>query len=329
MYYTTRRLKCVTLGGNISIHDDSIALVICTRNRPDYISGLLDNLNSLNSLPGRILVVDSSDNDTTSNVILAKNFTWMSRLSHLKSSPGLPHQRNVGIRKIMADPTLDQVEVISFTDDDCRLSDSYFESLSKWVRNGPDFCAITGLLDPPMKRNVSIWRTLFYLDSKKSGAVLKSGYTTPVDVTFGNKKVEWIPGGSMNIKKSALKIFEFDSNLRMYGEDLKMSLMIRKLGPLYVDSDMTYQHLEAKSGKDKLEDIIAFSDGIRWQLAKEFNQSIKRRYILWSIFGSIIASGLNLFRFDRHNASPKSILFGHLIFLYRVLLKKSYTQKVG
>ena len=131
----------------------------------------------------------------------------------------------------------------------------------------------------------------------------------------------------MNIKRVALESLEFDGQLRMYGEDLKMSLMLKEYGPLFAHARMEYEHLEATSGKDNLEDIISFTDGIRWQLSLEFPSQIQRKYILWSIFGSVIANMIVSFKRKQQNQVNRSIIRGHIHFLQRLVTGRPYVQK--
>ena len=77
---------------------ESIALIICTRNRPTYMRGLLQNLDSLTVIPGKILIIDSSDDDSTLHIIALPEVSVKERITYIKSLPGLPHQRNEGIK---------------------------------------------------------------------------------------------------------------------------------------------------------------------------------------------------------------------------------------
>jgi len=305
---------------------DTIALVICTRNRSRYMSGLLENLASLNTVPRRIVIVDSSEDDLTLNLISATDVRLRKNILYIKSAPGLPYQRNVGIRAILSDCECEQVKIISFTDDDCRLAVDYFEHLSEYAKTNSNFSAISGVLYPVEYEKPNLWRRIFYLDSKSSGSVLKSGYTTPIHGVDVLCEVGWIPGGSMNIKRKVLESTLFDSNLRMYGEDLKMSLMLKKFGPLLAHSKMKYQHLEATLGKDNLKDIIAYTDGIRWQLSKEFPETIMRRYVLLSIMGSVMANLIGYVKSKNTNEENRLLLLGHLQFLSRLARGTQYVQ---
>ena len=130
----------------------------------------------------------------------------------------------------------------------------------------------------------------------------------------------------MNIKRKALESTLFDSNLRMYGEDLKMSLMLKEFGPLLAYSKMKYQHLEATLGKDNLKDIIAYTDGIRWQLSKEFPETIKWGYVLLSIIGSVMANLIGYVKSKNGNEENRLLLLGHLQFLSRLARGTQYVQ---
>ena len=215
---------------------------------------------------------------------------------------------------------------MSFTDDDCRLYAGYFGHLIDSIRSNLVFCAITGIQTPMKLSKITLLRRFFYLDSRKSGAILKSGCTTPIKSTNGITEVEWMPGGCMNIKRSVLEIIKFDEKLRMYGEDLKFSLILKLHGPLFVNPDMKYQHLEASQGKESFEDVISYTDGVRWHLAREFPEFIKKRYVMWSIIGSIIGSTFLKVRSHEHT-NNKSIVVGHIEFLVRLFGRKSYVQE--
>ena len=305
---------------------ESIALIICTRNRPTYMLGLLQNLDQLTVIPGKILIVDSSEDDSTLQIIASLEVSVKDRITYIKSLPGLPHQRNEGVKRILFSKEFDQISVISFTDDDCRLSEDYFDYLSALVESDIHFAAITGVLISRERAKANFWRRIFLLDSNSNGAVLKSGYTTPIQCIDGLCDVEWIPGGSMNINRAALESIQFDSKLRMYGEDLKMSLMLRKFGPLLAHSKMEYKHLEATLGKDNLVDVISFTDGIRWQLARDFPDQIQRKHVLWSILGSVIANLIGYFKPSENTKNGKAILRGHLAFFLRLVGRRQYIQ---
>lgn len=305
---------------------NTIALVICTRNRPKYLAGLLENLEHLSTIPGAIIIVDSSEDDSTLTLLSHVEPALAKRISYIKSTPGLPHQRNVGINYILSAKKLNQIELISFTDDDCRLSLDYFEHLYAYTNSHSKFSAITGILEEVKRPKPNKWRRLFYLDSSINGSVLKSGYTTPATCPTNYCEVEWIPGGSMSIKRKILESTKFDSQLRMYGEDLKMSLQLRAHGPLIAISKMKYQHLEAVSGKDNLDDVVGFTNGIRWQLSQEFPAIIVRRYVLWSIVGSVIANSFKYIRSPEDNQECRQILLGHFKFLFRLITGKPYVQ---
>jgi GT2 family glycosyltransferase len=290
------------------------------------MAGLLDNFARLNTIPSRVIIVDSSDDDSTFGLLSTIDIHLVKKISYLKSTPGLPHQRNVGVREILSNHEFDQVQVISFTDDDCRLVPDYFEYLAAHIKSNLNYSAITGVLVPMQHAKSNLWRRIFFLDSKSSGSILKSGYTTPIQCTDGICEVDWIPGGSMNIKRKILETSLFDSKLRMYGEDLKMSLKLKEFGPLLAHSKMEYEHLEATSGKDNLIDVISFTDGIRWQLSTEFPDSIKRRYVLLSIIGSVMANSIGYLKSRNSKEVNKSLLLGHLQFLSRLVRRTEYIQ---
>ena len=303
-----------------------IALVVCTRNRPNYVERLLSALPELSIHPTIIIFVDSSDNQETENLIRSASSCLRSRVRYIKSKPGLPLQRNVGVDFLVSQEEFDDVKIVSFTDDDCLPSKDYFAAVRKSFASLPNCVGVTGIMSPPNFPEVTRLHVIFGLRSRQPGKILKSGITTSPMASKFPEIVEWMPGGSMNIAREIFDSLKFDSSLRMYGEDLKMALCMEGFGRIYVDPEARITHLEAQTGKDPHYKVIVHTDAIRWQLSEEFPARIKKFDVLLSIFGEIFICYLNFLR-ARFPGRQFDTIRGHVLFLLGIVFKKDNVQK--
>lgn len=86
-------------------------VVMATRNRPEAVALSLPLLIGQTRAPAQILVVDSSEDPGPISAIVADLADAPVPVRYLRSDPGLPHQRNVGLAECRA-------EVVMFPDDD-------------------------------------------------------------------------------------------------------------------------------------------------------------------------------------------------------------------
>jgi GT2 family glycosyltransferase len=304
----------------------NIALIVCTRNRPEYIEGFINRYRELAIFPGVLIFVDSSDNQDSAQLILTAANDFQNKVHYIKSKPGLPFQRNVGIDLLLSKLEFEKIEIVSFTDDDCLLSSDYFGAIIKSFATLPNCVGVTGLMSPIKPPEASWIHEFFGLRSKQNGKILKSGLTTSPIATTSPEIVEWMPGGSMNIAKEIFSTLRFDSSLRMYGEDLKMALGLARFGRMYVVPEARITHLEAQSGKDPHYKVILHTDAIRWQLSEEFPEKIKQQDIIKSIIGEIVICSLNLF-VARFPGRQFDTIRAHILFLCGVLMRKENVQR--
>ncbi len=86
--------------------------VIATRNRPEALALSIPLLLAQSRPPEQLIIVDSSDDPApVQAVVRAAIVGFPGRVHILKSAPGLPHQRNVGLKYVTA-------PVVVFPDDD-------------------------------------------------------------------------------------------------------------------------------------------------------------------------------------------------------------------
>jgi GT2 family glycosyltransferase len=115
----------------------TVAVVICTRDRPEQLLKCLNSLNNLSKQPQEIIVVDNAPDTDATRRLLSR----MSGVLHIREPrPGLSAARNTGIRKSNSD-------IIAFTDDDVMVHPDWIIRLTQSFQN-PDVMCVTGLVLP-------------------------------------------------------------------------------------------------------------------------------------------------------------------------------------
>lgn len=106
------------------------AAVVATRNRPQALELSLPLLLGQSRPPAQVIIVDSSDDGTRNQEIVARNARASGLdISYLRSRPGSALQRNVGLRQV------DQPVVFFPDDDSLLLPDAMSEIMSAYERD--------------------------------------------------------------------------------------------------------------------------------------------------------------------------------------------------
>lgn len=104
-----------------------ISLIICTRNRAQALVACLNSVSSAAAhyVGGlEFIIVDNGSTDDTAQVIEAWRPSAGGQLNHLvEPKKGLSRAKNRGLEAATG-------EIIAFTDDDCRLGETYFTDLA-------------------------------------------------------------------------------------------------------------------------------------------------------------------------------------------------------
>lgn len=113
----------------------SISVVICTRDRPDYVQECLRSLESLSEPPDEIVVVDNapSSDDTKKIVAQIRGVKYV-----LEPRPGLSFARNAGIHHSSS-------ELIAYTDDDVKVHPDWLLHLRRSFQDA-NVMVVTGLV---------------------------------------------------------------------------------------------------------------------------------------------------------------------------------------
>jgi GT2 family glycosyltransferase len=269
------------------VSDVSDVLVLCTRNRPEEVRTCLDSVRVQTRVPNRVLVVDSSDDDSTERVVadLAPAWPTGSVLEHLRSEAGTTRQRSVGI-----DASTN--EIVHFVDDDTVLDLGYFAAIIETFVDDRN-AALGGVggfvTDQPAHKfgRVDAW---LGLDGAAEGVVLPSGrnvrvYTeprAPVDV-------DWLPGCAMSFRRA---VFESERpNLRLgrdrNGEDVELSYRVRQHWRLVVTPRARIEHHESPRGRRSAEQLVRIELISRYERVRAGTGRLSRRAFWLSAFGQL------------------------------------------
>lgn len=306
---------------------DNLFLVICTRHRPESIRSLLIHLETLKIIPRVCLIVDSSDDSFTRDVVVDQTKFSGIEFIYLHSLPGLPHQRNIGIKYLVVNQFLKNNGIVSFLDDDVRVLPNYFKMVYQLFNENPGAIAIGGYVDEKPKVNSkSLIRRLVLLGSRNSGIILKSGFAMAPFPNNKQMETQWIPGGMQNIRIEAFKHELFDGRIRMYGEDVEFYSRIFKYGKILCSNLLPVKHLEAVEEKDNLRTVQCFTDGFRWTMASTKRFGVKKYAVLLSTVYLILAD-LTLWIVNSNSGNKESLL-GHIDFLSNLIRRAEVQQFV-
>ena len=222
-----------------------ISIVIPTRNRPLLLKRLVDDLELRLVGEYEIIIVDSSDNEK-----FIWDFNTRYHVTHCRTLiKSAAAQRNIGLSKV------DKPEFVFFLDDDVLPSEQFFEKTIQ-VFSDKEVVGVSGLAlstkqssqrNPPTGL-IGLLMRIFQLDSKKDGALLKSGVNIPVRTRdSGAHEVEWLIGCSAwRYSLIGPTRFEADFIGQSLAEDVIFSVRMKKKGKLITDTRIHLLHDESE-----------------------------------------------------------------------------------
>ena len=254
---------------------ETLALVICTYQRPEAILRLLRALEHQTRPPEEVLVVDGSEDDSTE--------TAMKQLEpdaghagprYLRVEPqdrGLTRQRNVGIARTSG-------SLVAFLDDDTIPEPSYFAEILACFDRHEDAVGIGGYvtgvewtravashrksletfrLDGWQRREDYRWRArrlLGLTDAMSPGCMPPSGHGRPQSFLPPDRRdhsVEFLLGAATTWRRSVTDQVEFSPFFDGYGlyEDLEFSTRARAHGSLVVCGAARLEHCHEPLGR--------------------------------------------------------------------------------
>lgn len=301
------------------------ALLICTRNRPAQIRARLEEYAQFETLPAMILIVDSSENNKTQEVVKNIGVQVVSRVAYLRCSPGLPHQRNQGVSWLRSH--LPDLNYIYFLDDDVVVKANYFATVREIFSEYSEVVAIGGF-DPELDPNQStgLIRRILGIGSKKCGVIMSSGFAIPPYPKARAEQCEWLPGGMQSVRTWVFDHLEFDSQLRMYGEDVDFYLRLCVFGTIACSIDLPIQHLNDLTNKDSWREISLYHNGVRWLFAHRYPSRVLRTRVILTAMA--LAIGHLVIFVRTRDKIHRAASLGNLEFIFRLIKKMPVLQTV-
>ncbi|QTD37571.1 glycosyltransferase family 2 protein [Polaribacter batillariae] len=278
------------------------SLIICTYMRPKALFNLLKSVQLQSFYPNEIIVVDSSTNNNTNDLLKKNSFKNLSYYKVSEENRGLTKQRNFGISKIAPN-----IDIVCFLDDDILLEKEYFKNLLETYKIYPEALAVGGYISNEVNwiQKEKTMSNEFYYDGwarKESVRFLMRKKLKLLDSTapgfmptFSNGRsisflppsgktypVELIMGGVSSYKRKIFKNFSFSNYFEGYGlyEDADFSLRLAKVGKLYINTAAKLEHhhsVEGRPNKFKYGKMVVRNGWYVWRI-KYKNPSLKARF---------------------------------------------------
>jgi GT2 family glycosyltransferase len=232
-----------------------VAVVVCTRHRPELLQGFLDSLALQEPMPEQLIIADSSGDDRSAQVLqlhpardrLARCITYLRVDQRLA---GLTRQRNVALSTVRAD-------LLASFDDDIVLRPGCLAALERPMRDQPALAGVGASIDNCAAGLSLRWRLrrlLLVVPSLAPGRYFRSGVSTPWRYLEPARDLvpgDWLPGGAVIWRTAAVRAVGYSEPFDGYGagEDLEFSLRMGRHGPLVVSREARLLHLQSGGGR--------------------------------------------------------------------------------
>jgi GT2 family glycosyltransferase len=243
---------------------------------------MLASVESQSCLPDQIIIVDGGDTTVDDVVGEFPNLN----LQYLRVyPPSLSKQRNAGMAAI--DPF---ITLAGYLDDDMVLEPGAIEAMLTFLEEAPEDVggARFNIITDRFPR--AIWLTsLFLIDSRKRGIILRSGYSSTIGPVAGNKYVRWSSGGATVWRRKVIEDFAYDEWFAGTGylEDIDYSYRVGMKYKLVVVADARVQHLSYPVRKDRNYLLGKWQAVNRMYLVKKHEDFSVPLYY-WSMLGQFL-----------------------------------------
>ena len=274
----------------------SLTLIICTKDRPKYLTNLLRSIQAQTRLPDRILIIDGSDRPIQH---VLRPFSTLALEYYPVRPPSLPKQRNVGISKLN-----DEQGWVGFLDDDLELFPDTLENIEKFIQREEmkgerPLGGVRLTIDDKNPIAYSKWRLFWLLDKSPGGRFSLSGFPSPIHQSLYDQDIQWMPGGASFWRAKVLMTYSFDEWFEGTGyyEDIDYSYRVSQKYRLALSSkSCCLHHFQPPIKKKK---IIQWGT---WQIVGWWYFVRKTRafsviLVFWSMLGMTLGNlGIGLIR---------------------------------
>lgn len=288
---------------------NSVAIVICTKNRIDDLSKCMYSILSQTYKPSEIIIVDASDSDIVKNYIEKFDNNGI-YIKYVKQYGGrLARARNIGIDNANSD-------IIIFLDDDVVIDKKYIEELNRVYENDSDHLigGVGGTITNfNINRYVNYFSKLFMLyHHSHSGRVLRSGFFTSPTSPFikGITDVNILGGSNMSYRKDVFNNLKFDENFD-YIDDIDFSYRVSMKYRLFKTEFAQLEHNVSRIGRNYYKLRVMYTYSHFYFYNKFFEKSFENNvYFVWSHLGLLI--GYFVFLLLRPSRKTFDELIGYL-----------------
>lgn len=271
-------------------------VIVCTKDRPVELTRCLDALERQDDPPDRVLIIDSSLNI---EALLDRNDPL--HVVHLSATPGLTRQRNVGLGLLRPD-----TEIVHFLDDDAVPEPGYLREMNAALAKHSEAVGAGATITNLPTHKPWTLECLFGLNSRRQGALLKSGVNILSFDGHEYRTVDWLSGCCMSYRVNQISGLYFDERRtgNGLGEDVDFSARARSRGPLIWSPTARVAHVQSPVNRDVSSSLVRRDVLHRWHLATDGVGGVKRSWVMYSTIGYM---ALNLGRALRGRSRPPMV----------------------
>lgn len=234
----------------------TLAVILCTRNRPHDLARCLASLGAQTQPPDEIWIIDASDQPQDAQTLAADLPGAISdRIHYVHAQPGLPAQRNLGLRQTTAD-------IVAFFDDDVELAPDYLaELLALYARHWHEgIGGACGSTPGWRQSSEGAWwlKRLFGLTHVRATAdrvrLLPGMGMAWVAQPPAEIRCDALPGHCMSFRRAALAGISFDESLGGYadGEDIDVGIQVGRKFALWQTPSAQLVHHKSRVERSTL-----------------------------------------------------------------------------
>jgi len=273
------------------------AVIIPTRNRPDYLPDLFEAIARQGTKVRAVVVVDASDLDLRPEVEKAVVSAPVECRLIASDIPSAPAQRNLGATAVREE--FPDIEYLLFLDDDVRPALDYVDRLLRLLES--DTVGVVGGVsgvsqwtEKAVPRWYRIYSRIFLLAADRPGALLRSGVNIPVSASSGTiTEVDWLFGCSM-WRRSILERYEFHRDMPggALCDDVEFSARVGREHMLLVDPEARLDHLLALEGRPDMRTHYHRWVRNRWEVVSVIYPGVLGAVAFWwSTLGEALLIG--------------------------------------
>ena len=269
-----------------------------TKDRPDDLKRMLTSLAVQSVKPAQVIIVDGSEHPVV-DVVAGIEGLPLEYVRHFP--PSLAAQRNAGMAALKP-----EIELAGYLDDDLVIERGAVEAmLDFWLGAGANVGgAAFNIIDHPPVRARRL-KHLLLMSSSRPGAMLRSGFPSPIGTVAETTYTEWLSGGATVWRREVITAFAYDEWFLGTGylEDVDYSYRVSRRYRLAVVADARVQHLTHPVPADR-QFLVGRSQIINRVYLARKHTGLSVALCAWALLGtSSLNFGLSLLDRDRARLS--------------------------